>query len=353
MPEIVETQATPGAPAPGPLVELAVIQAVYGPAGHQLSNILKGAYGSFQNGTFCIDPSLRRADERLLPPSLSYQDQQDGVTVLQVPQTLLAVVKANLAAIVKARWDDMYDSLRGANAPGTALGQMLDNDQALARQAIDAIVQETGAIQTFVSPMSAQGLLVKWRPEFPAQAPAGDEEEGDPNWAIQEQPVGRLHAGVRLQRNGDVEPCTDASAFGTLEARTARNPVDASEDRVDGVLQMRIHAPSAELAAAYADLVATDSVLRSVVFAGGHPSFFQLQSVGEPYSQQERDARLDHQRLTAPAGDQVAAVDDEQGARAPQVAVEPPAAADSGFFGGFDDAPPPPPQQVERPRERG
>lgn len=346
MPELADTQPASGAPAPESLVQLAVIKAVHGPGSTQLSNILKGAYGSYQDGCFVMDPALRRADERFLPAELRYTEP-GGVIILDLPRDLLPVVKANLAATLKARWADMYNSLRGPSQADSTMAQMLNNDEALARQAMDAIAADTGATQAFISPMQAKGLLVKWRATIPNALPTGDDGEVDPDWTLQEQPFGKMHAGVTLSRGGDIMPCPEDAAFGALEARAASNPVDASQDRADGTLLMRVFAPSAELAQAYADLIAQDRAMRDLVFSVGHPSAFQLESVGAPYAPQVVELEAAAQSpVEQPQLTQAPVVDSS--AQVPEAPALPP--ADEGFFA--DDAPPPP-QQIERPRERG
>ncbi|MPS81722.1 MAG: hypothetical protein E2591_26980 [Achromobacter sp.] len=359
MPEIADTQtAAPGAVAASQMVDLAVIRSVPGPSGVQLTNILKGAYGSYRDGTFEIDPALRKADERFLPATLR-NSEAGGVAVLRVPQALLPVVKVNLAAMVRARWADMYASLRSTSQADSALGQMLDHDRDTALQAIDAILQQAGAEQAFVSPMNAQGLQVKWRSSMSSHDDNGENAIGTvPNWAIQEQPYGRMHAGVTLTSAGDVVPCPADAVFGTLEARTATHPTDVAQDRVDGVLRMRVHAPTAELARAYTNLVAQDPTMRELVFALGHPTAFQLENVGQPYAQRQGEVEQLTARALPPSDDasgpaaDIAEVELPEAAQPVphQVATAAPPLVDDGFF---DPEPTDAPQQIERPRERG
>src|SRR3546814_19060542 len=92
---------------------------------------------------------------------------------------------------------------------------MLDHDRDTALQAIDAILQQAGAEQAFVSPMNAQGLQVKWRSSMSSHDDNGENAIGTvPNWAIQEQPYGRMHAGVPLTSAGAVVQCPAAAALG-------------------------------------------------------------------------------------------------------------------------------------------
>ncbi|MFJ3463539.1 hypothetical protein [Achromobacter spanius] len=350
MPEIADNQpAASGAVAESPMVALAVLRSAPGSSDSQLNNILAGVYGTYQDGKFLVDSAIRRADEQFFEYTRDASEAAN-VSILQVPEALLPVVKANIGAMVRARWADMYASMRAAHADGSDMAIALDSDRDRALLAIDDILRETGAQEVFVSPMEVQGLLVNFRMSIPAVSADGEVQDAP----VTERPYGRLHAAATLTSAGAVIPCPADAAFGALEAETASFPAHNSEDRADGVLRMRLVAPSAALAQGYANLVAQDPTLRELIFALGHPSAFQLESVGQPYAPQQVDVE---QLADAPqSADQTQQQDGlDAGAAAPQLVPHVPAPVapppiDGGFF---DDEPPAPPAQIERPRERG
>lgn len=348
MPEITDNQlAAPGSTAESPTVALAVLRSA--PGDSQLNNILAGVYGTYEDGKFLVDSAIRRADEQFFDYTRR-ESEAATVSILQVPEALLPVVKANIAAMVRARWADMYASMRAAQVDGSEMAIELERDRDRALLAVDDILRGTGAEEVFVSPMQVQGLLVNFRMSIPAV----NADVGVETGPVTERPYGRLHAAATLCGAGEVSSCPADAVFGALEAETASFPVDHSEDRADGVLRMRLVAPSAELAQGYADLVAQDPTLRELIFALGHPSAFQLENVGQPYApQQVHIERLGHDQMTGDPALEQDNVDAGAAALQPtgqrQAPVAPPP-VDGGFF---DDEPPAPPPQIERPRERG
>ncbi|ADP20125.1 MULTISPECIES: hypothetical protein [Achromobacter] len=347
MPEITDNQlAAPGSTAESPTVALAVLRSA--PGDSQLNNILAGVYGTYEDGKFLVDSAIRRADEQFFDYTRR-ESEAATVSILQVPEALLPVVKANIGAMVRARWADMYASMRAAQEDGSEMALALESDRDRALLAIDDILRDTGAEEVFVSPMQVQGLLVNFRMSIPA-VNADDEVETGP---VTERPYGRLHAAATLRGAGEVSPCPADAVFGALEAETASFPVDSSEDRADGVLRMRLVAPSAELAQEYADLVAQDPTLRELIFALGHPSAFQLENVGQPYAPHQ--VHIEQLGYNQVAADQA---QEQDGADTGAAALQPvdqlpapvmPPPVDDGFFGDEEPAP----QQIERPREHG
>lgn len=350
MPEITDNQpAAPGNMAESPMVALAVLRSAPSTSDSQLNHILAGVYGTYEDGKFLVDSAIRRADEQFFLYT-QRESEAANVSILQVPEALLPVVKANIGAMVRARWADMYASTRAAQTDGSEMAVALDSDRDRALLAIDDILRDTGAEEVFVSPMQVQGLRVHFRMSIPAVHADGEVETAP----VTERPYGRLHAAATLASAGEVTACPADAVFGALEAETASFPVSNSEDRADGVLRMRLVAPSAELAQGYADLVAQDPKLRELIFALGHPSAFQLENVGQPYApQQVHVEQLGHDQVAADQALEQDDVDAGPAALHPavqrQASVAPPP-VDGGFF---DDEPPAPPPQIERPRERG
>jgi hypothetical protein len=355
VPEISETQPARNAEVPN--VDVAVIQSMENP---RMTQILKGAYGRYEDGRFYIDPAIRAADPRMLADEYVLLEPRH-VAVLPVRPDLAHLLKAHLASALGLRWNSMYSSLSSQFEPQDPMSALIAAEKLLAREAVERIKEETGCNQQFAVPLSATGLRVQWRMALPSyrETDDADPEDGEDQsvdahreaeWGVNEHPYAYLHTGVQLAVAGEVEPVRAEEEYGTVVARLPRNPRDVSENLADGQVVMRVQAHSAAGAVAFAQLLAENQVVRAFLLETMPSEMLLLREAGEPYAphheRTETVADVDSQRTLE--GQASAGAGDEGTA---EPAAEPPI-DDLGFF----DAPPPvetPPAPRERPHGLG